>query len=162
MNPTRDCATLIKHYESLMLVAYPDPGTGGDPWTIGWGHTGPAVAKHAVWSISQANEALARDIATKAADVNRLLVDIEVQHYQFDALVSFAFNVGAGALARSTLLRKLLASDDVGAADEFLRWNRAGGRVMHGLTRRRTAERAMFRGYSVACAISAGERAPRI
>lgn len=63
---------------------------------------------------------------------------------QFSALVSFAFNVGCGALKRSTLLRKLNNNDVSGAANEFSRWNKGGGKVLNGLTRRRTAERELF------------------
>lgn len=63
---------------------------------------------------------------------------------QFDALVSFTYNLGARSLSTSTLLRKLNAGDYAGAADEFLRWNKAGGKVLTGLTRRREAERALF------------------
>jgi lysozyme len=67
-----------------------------------------------------------------------------INQNQFDALVSFVYNVGAGNFAKSTLLKKLNKADYKGAADEFLRWNKAGGKVLNGLTRRRDAERALF------------------
>ncbi|HAK9115445.1 TPA: lysozyme, partial [Salmonella enterica] len=76
-------------------------------------------------------------------DVSRL-VKVKLTQGQFDALVSFAYNLGARTLSSSTLLRKLNAGDYAGAADEFLRWNKAGGKVLNGLTRRREAERALF------------------
>ncbi|EBG9759466.1 lysozyme, partial [Salmonella enterica] len=76
-------------------------------------------------------------------DVSRL-VKVKLTQGQFDALVSFAYNLGARTLSTSTLLRKLNAGDYAGAADEFLRWNKAGGKVLNGLTRRREAERALF------------------
>jgi lysozyme len=67
-----------------------------------------------------------------------------INQNQFDALVSFVYNVGAGNFAKSTLLKKLNKADYQGASDEFLRWNKAGGKVLNGLTRRRDAERALF------------------
>ena len=72
------------------------------------------------------------------------LVKMKLSQNQFDALVSFAYNVGSRALSTSTLLKKLNAGDIKGAADEFLRWNKAGGKVLNGLPRRREAERALF------------------
>jgi lysozyme len=77
------------------------------------------------------------------AGVKRL-VKVPLAQGQFDALVSFSFNVGLGALGSSTLLRKLNAGDYRGAAAEFPRWNKAGGKVYEGLTRRRAAERSLF------------------
>ncbi|EAA7932780.1 lysozyme, partial [Salmonella enterica subsp. enterica] len=77
------------------------------------------------------------------SDVSRL-VKVRLTQGQFDALVSFAYNLGARTLSTSTLLRKLNAGDYAGAADEFLCWNKAGGKVLKGLTRRREAERALF------------------
>lgn len=72
------------------------------------------------------------------------MLKVGVTQCQFDALVSFCYNLGAKALSTSTLMRKLNAGDTFGAADEFLRWNKAGGKVLAGLTRRREAERALF------------------
>lgn len=77
------------------------------------------------------------------SDVSRL-VKVSLTQGQFDALVSFTYNLGARSLSTSTLLRKLNAGDYAGAADEFMRWNKAGGKVLNGLTRRREAERALF------------------
>lgn len=72
------------------------------------------------------------------------MAKVKLTQGQFDALVSFAYNVGSRALSTSTLLRKLNDGDVRGAADEFLRWNKAGGKALNGLTRRREAERALF------------------
>ena len=77
------------------------------------------------------------------SDVSNL-VKVKLTQGQFDALVSFAYNLGARALSTSTLLQKLNAGDYTGAADEFPRWNKAGGKVLPGLTWRREAERALF------------------
>lgn len=142
---------LIKSFEKLELIAYPDPGTGGAPWTIGWGHTGPEVVPGLVWTPAQADAAFDRDVAQFERDVTSL-VKVPVNQNQFDALVSFAFNTGsdidadtiAEGLGDSTLLKKLNAGDYDGAANEFLKWNKSGGRVMNGLTRRRNAERTLF------------------
>lgn len=134
--------SLIKSFEGLRLEAYPDPATGGDPWTIGYGHTGD-VEQGQVITEAEADELLRQDVAQFEICVNGAL-QVPVTQSQFDALVSFAFNVGCRNLRNSTLLRKLNASDDVGAAAEFARWNRAAGQVMAGLTRRREAERDLF------------------
>jgi len=72
------------------------------------------------------------------------LVKVKLSQSQFDALVSFAFNVGSGALKRSTLLRKLNAGNYVDAANEFHRWNKAKGKVLKGLSRRRASEAYLF------------------
>lgn len=142
---------LIKTSEGLELEAYPDPGSGGDPWTIGYGHTGPEVRKGLVWSDAQADKALRQDVAQFERDVTSL-VTVPVNQNQFDALVSFAFNVGsdidsddiAEGLGDSTLLKKLNAGDYTGAANEFPKWNKSGGKVLSGLTKRRNAERSLF------------------
>ncbi len=91
----------------------------------------------------QADSALISDLAQCERAVNRL-VKVTLTQNQFDALVSFVFNVGSGNLQSSTLLRKLNSGDYKGAADEFLRWNKAAGKVMNGLVARRTAEREFF------------------
>lgn len=142
MKPSAAAVDLIKRFESLSLSAYPDPATRGVPWTVGWGHTGPDVTRHTVWDQAEADVALERDIEESAKE----LYGLELTQNEFDALTSFVFNVGGDAFAKSTLRRKLLAGDHAGAADEFLRWNYAAGRVMRGLTRRRQAERALFSG----------------
>lgn len=142
---------LIKTYEGLELTAYPDPGTGGAPWTIGYGHTGPEVHAGLVWTQQQAEQALASDVAQFERDVTSL-VKVQINQNQFDALVSFAYNCGsdidaddiAEGLGDSTLLKKLNAGDYDGAANEFPKWNRSGGKVLSGLTKRRNAERSLF------------------
>lgn len=134
---------LIKEFEGLRLKAYPDPATGGEPWTIGVGHTG-GVRKGDVITEAQADALLRADLARFEAAVNKL-APVSTQD-QFDALVSLAFNVGEGNLTSSTLLRKHNAADYDGAATEFARWNKAAGKVMAGLTRRRAAEASLYRG----------------
>jgi lysozyme len=133
---------LIKAFEGLKLRAYPDPGTGGAPWTIGYGTT-EGVGPGMIITGSQAEILFRRELARVEREVNRL-VRVPIDQNMFDGLVSFSYNAGTGALRRSTLLKKLNAGDIRGAADQFLRWNRAGGRTMAGLTRRRRAERELF------------------
>lgn len=134
---------LVQEFEGCKLEAYPDPGTGGEPWTIGWGSTGPDIGPGTVWTQEEADARFLDDL-TKFGDGVDRLVRVPLTDNQFAALVSFAYNVGLGALAGSTLLRKLNAGDYEGAADQFPRWNKGGGRVLPGLVRRRAAERDLF------------------
>jgi len=139
--------SLIRQAEGLRLRAYPDPGTGGDPWTIGIGTTrypdGRKVRRGDTCTPQQADKYLAHDLQGFERDV-AAMVTVPLTGNQFSALVSFAYNVGAPALRSSTLLRLLNAGDYAGAANQFLRWNRAAGRVFPGLVRRRAAERDLF------------------
>lgn len=141
---------LIKRFEGCerrrpggLVEAYPDPGTGGAPWTIGWGATGPGIGPGTIWTQAQCDARLGADLARYAADVARALGCAPTTPNQFDALVSFHYNTGA--IARATLTRRHIAGDHAGAAAEFARWNRAGGRIMTGLVRRRAAEAALYR-----------------
>ena len=124
--------------------AYPDPGSGGDPWTIGWGSTGPGITRGTVWTQEECDVRLQRDLRRYADDVLRALgsaVDTTSQA-QFDALVSFHYNTGK--IATATLTRKHKAGDFTGAAREFDRWVYASGQLMKGLVRRRAAERELY------------------
>jgi lysozyme len=134
---------LIHSFESCKLTAYPDPGSvDGKPWTIGWGSTGPGIAKGVVWTQKQADERFAADLGRFEKAV-ALMAPVTTQS-QFDALVSFAYNVGLSALNDSTLLRLHNKGDYAGAKDQFARWNKNDGKVMNGLTRRRAAEAALY------------------
>ena len=135
---------LIKQFEGCKLTAYQD---SVGVWTIGYGWTKPVDGKpiRAGMTIKQetAERLLKTGLVSYESDVSRL-VKVGLTQGQFDALVSFTYNLGVRSLSTSTLLRKLNAGDYAGAADEFLRWNKAGGKVLNGLTRRREAERALF------------------
>lgn len=131
---------LVREFEGCRLDAYRCPA--GIP-TIGYGATGPDIRMGMKWTQEEADERLAEDLARFAEGVERLVL-VDLTDNQFAALVSFAYNVGLGALAGSTLLRKLNAGDYEGAADQFPRWNKGGGRVLPGLVRRRAAERDLF------------------
>ena len=130
---------LIKDFEGLRLSAYQD-SCGG--WTIGYGHTGGVEPGERITQ-SQAEELLRKDTGW-AQDAVRQQVHVPLTQRQFDALTSFTFNLGAGALQGSTLLAKLNAVDYAGAQAEFGRFVHAGGRVLQGLVRRRAAEADLF------------------
>lgn len=134
---------LIKHFEGLRLMAYSDPV---GVWTIGYGHTRTAVAGKTVTE-AEAEVLLREDLDRFERCVSQQ-VTVPLEQNEFDALVSFAFNLGCGALSRSTLLRLLNASDKRAAADELNRWVHAGGQRLAGLVRRREAERRLFLGYT--------------
>lgn len=144
LNPSNACTDLIKEFEGVRLKAYPDPATGGKPYTIGVGHTGPEVKLGLVWTMAQVDAALAADLVKFTLGVRALVIKVATTQHQFDALVSFAFNCGLANLKSSTLLRKHLAGDHAGAKLEFAKWNKAAGKVMAGLTRRRAAEAALY------------------
>jgi len=130
---------LIKEFEGFQANAYLCPAGA---WTIGWGHTTGVKAGDRV-TVEQAEWFLRQDLRQFEDAVNQL-VTVTLTQGQFDALVSFAFNVGVGAFQTSTLLRVLNQDKYQEAADQFLRWNRAGDQVLEGLTRRRQAERKLF------------------
>ncbi|MFV8984079.1 lysozyme [Serratia fonticola] len=133
---------LIKGFEKLELKAYPDPGTGGKPWTVGWGHTkGVKPGDHI--TLAQAEAFLAEDLSVFESAVNAAIKRPMTQN-QFDALVSLVFNIGGANFASSTLVKKFNAGDIQGAADQFPRWKNASGKEMKGLVRRRAAERELF------------------
>lgn len=130
---------LIKQFEGLRLQAYP---CSAGVWTIGYGHTA-GVQSGDVITAPQADAFLRDDVTLSERIVNKY-VSVSLTQYQFDALVSFTFNLGSGDLRASTLLKKLNAGDTAGAAGEFLRWVNAGGKKRPGLIRRREAEKALF------------------
>ena len=138
---------LIKSFEGCRLKSYPDPATGGEPYTVGYGHTTaagpPAVRRGLTITDQEATDILKADLAKFEAAVSKALTKTPTPN-QFAAMVSLCFNIGPGAFAKSSVVRKFNASDVAGAANSFLLWNRAAGKVMAGLTRRREAERKLF------------------
>lgn len=138
---TTEEARLVAEFEGCRLEAYICPA---GVLTIGYGHTGDDVFPGQVISQEEAVELLDQDLNKFRQAVVRL-VDVSLTENQFAALVSFTFNVGVGALQKSTLLRKLNAGDYEGAANEFKRWNKGGGQILRGLVRRREAEEKLFR-----------------
>lgn len=135
---------MIKRFEGLELDAYQDIA---GIWTIGYGHTGPDVQPGMKISEHDAEELLKQDLRPAEDDVKRL-VRVALNQNEFDALISFVYNVGAGGFGKSTARRRLNSGDRVGAAEAITWWNKAtvAGvlREVTGLTRRRAAERALF------------------
>ena len=140
MTPSPDALDLIRHFEGCRLVAYQD---SVGVWTIGYGHTGTDVRPGMQIGQAEAEGFLAVDAGTAGRAVERL-VKVPLRQCEFDALVSFTFNLGARALEGSTLLRLLNAGSRWAAADEFPKWILAGGKILPGLVTRRAAERALF------------------
>lgn len=143
----RETIEHVKRWEGLRLTAYPDPGSrNGEPWTIGYGHTSDGhmkVYRGLTITPAQAEEALAYDLNETAAAIEKL-VKVELSDNQFGALVSFAFNVGANAFARSTLLKKLNAGDYAAVPQQMARWIYNDGKPMQGLINRRAAEAGLW------------------
>lgn len=156
MKTSKNGIDLITHYEGgIQQHAYPDPRTNGEPYTIGIGHTGSVdgvkVHPGMVITPAKATQILQQDLAKFEADVTQL-VKVVLTQGQFDALVSFAFNVGpdmnhngiAEGLGDSTLLKYVNSKQFGLAAAEFIEWNKSKGKVMNGLTCRRMSERDLF------------------
>lgn len=154
MEPSSACTDNIKEFETCAkrqsdgtVKAYPDPGTGGAPWTIGWGSTGADIKRGTVWTQAQCDARFAHDVAGFAQSVTRALGGAATTQHQFDALVSFAYNVRGWEA--STLLKLHKKGDFVGAQLQFSRWvfgrdeNNRPTRL-GGLVRRRDAEAALY------------------
>lgn len=132
--------SLTEQFEGCRLSAYQDQV---GVWTIGYGHTGPDVTPDLTVTLGQAEALLAQDVEGAAACVNNV-VAIQLNQNEFDAIVDFVFNLGAGAFTGSTLLRDLNGGDFAAAAAQFDCWDHAGGAVVAGLLRRRQAETDLF------------------
>ena len=140
MRLSQDGLNMVKKYEGLFTKAYVCPA---GVLTIGYGHTGPDVKPGQRITEAQAEQLLRQDMGKFEAAVKRQ-VKVPLTQGQFDALTSFTFNCGEGALKKSTLLKKLNAGDHAGAQAEFQKWNKGGGRVLPGLVKRRAEEAQMF------------------
>ena len=130
---------LIKHFEGCELEAYKCPA---GVWTIGYGHI-KGVKEGMTITESQAEEMLKSELNEYEGYINNL-VTVELNQNQFDAMVSWVYNLGGGNLKASTLLKVLNSGDYDGVPAQMLRWNKAGGKVLEGLTRRRQAEADLF------------------
>lgn len=146
MKASEDAYNLITAFEGFSSVPYLCPS---GKLTIGWGHVIRDGEKFSIpLSDYEATLLLEKDVEKAEKAVNRLIT-IPLEQHEFDALVSFTFNVGVLALQRSTLRQKLNRDEDrEEVADEFLRWVYAGGRKLRGLVRRRMAERNLFLGVA--------------
>ena len=145
MIPSQNCINMIKMFEGFRAKPYKCPA--GVP-TIGYGSTfysnGKKVTlKDKLITEQDATNLLTTVVTNFSSGVSKLL-KVQVTQNQFDALVDFAYNVGIGNLKSSTLLKKVNAKNFSGAALEFIKWNKADGKVLPGLTKRRTAEKDLF------------------
>jgi lysozyme len=132
---------LVKHFEGLYLRAYLCPA--GVP-TIGWGSTGTDVRLGMVWTAEQCEERLIRDLAQCEKDALLYSPSLALDDRARSAVISFIYNLGAGAYRGSTLRKRINAGDMAGARQQIVRWNKAAGKVLNGLTRRRQAEAALL------------------
>jgi GH24 family phage-related lysozyme (muramidase) len=148
MQLTPEGWTLLKTWEGCRLSGYPDPASGGAPWTIGYGHTGPDVVPGLTITQQQADALLQTDAAVAASAVKRLLPGVALLPHQRDALISFCFNVGIGALETSTLRKRLIAGEAPAMviSQELPRWSKGPNGPVEGLKRRRAAEVAHANG----------------
>ena len=148
---TQAGANLIQHFEGCLKKAgshYVPYKCPANVLTIGWGHTNHHGRKFDAatrWTSEECHAAFLEDMEGFEAAVRRL-VKVPLNANRFDALVSFTYNVGEGNLAKSTLLKKVNAGDHAGAAKEFHKWNKAGGKTLAGLTRRRASESLLYQG----------------
>jgi len=140
MKMTDEGIKLIENFESLQLKAYKCPA---GIWTIGYGHTS-GVTQGMTCTQAQAEQFLMQDLGTAENAVCKY-VKLQINDNQFSALVSFTFNCGAGNLQSSTLLKKVnINPADATIRNEFMKWNKGGGKVLAGLTRRRQAEADLY------------------
>ena len=134
----------IKEYEGCRLMAYRCPA---GVLTIGYGHTGADVSEGMTITREEADGLFDRDIERFEGQLRSVVGPVNLRQCQWDAVVSIAYNIGVGALSRSTLLRKIRSNpDNPSIRDEFRRWNRAGGRELAGLTKRREWEARRYFG----------------
>lgn len=127
--------------------AYPDPGTGGKPWTIGWGCTGPDITPDTVWTKETAEAELLKHLEYFYAGLLKLSPKLKTATpHRAAAVISFAYNCGLGNYRISTFKKRIDAEDWIGASVEIQKWNKAAGRVLPGLTRRRQAEALLLQG----------------
>ena len=131
---------LIQEFEGCKLTSYLD---SVGVCTVGWGSTGEDVTPGLTITQEEADNRLRKHLDGVERQISRL-VTVPLTQGEFDALCSFCYNLGAGALERSTLLKKLNASDYNGAVAEFQKWDKAGGKSLLGLKRRRLAEAKRF------------------
>jgi len=164
---TFDDTKLIRDSEGHSLTAYPDPATKNDPikkghpWTISYGITGAWVKPGVVITQAESELRFMELIKVFCKDLDACLT-VELGKNQYIAVLSLLWNIGKGNFAKSTLLKKLNAKDFAAAALEFVKWNKANGAVMNGLTTRRAKEAALFSTPSQAPKLSKSLTAPAV
>lgn len=145
---TKTCLDLIKKWEGLELKAYPDPGTKAEPYTIGYGSTryadGSKVKLGDVITMQEAERLLSIDLERRLSAI-RPWLPVTINQNQIDAVLSFVYNCGIGAFEKSTMRKKIWRNpNDPTIRAEFMRWVRAGGKVMKGLVNRRKDEADLY------------------
>lgn len=153
MTPSQACFNLCETSEGYAKLlpggdceAYPDPASGGKPYTIGFGSTGPDIHLGLAWTRVQAIQRMQDDMARIAASVTAIIGNSPITQGQFDAFCDFSYNEGTHALATSTLMVLHKMGNYAEAVLQFGRWDIAAGKIMAGLETRRAAEAAMYRG----------------
>ena len=139
MKASEKAYNLVKSFEGCRLMPYLCPA---GVWTVGWGSTTDVTPGELI-TMAQAEDRLKNDAFAAEQCVNDA-VNVPLNQNEFDALVSFVFNLGCGNFRKSTLLKMLNDSDYEGAGMEFRRWDKGGGKVLPGLVRRRLAEQRLF------------------
>lgn len=147
MTPSSKCSALVEKSEGDVLKAYPDPATGGAPWTIGYGHTGPEVHPGMRITQQEADAYLEQDLCRVGQQISKV-VHVELSQDEFDALVCFVYNIGIGNFMNSTMLRLLNMGKFDEASNEFEKWTKGAGKVMPGLVARRHNEKDLFNGVA--------------
>lgn len=136
--------SLIKSFEKLELEAYHGEADPDDVWTIGWGHTGPEVKPGMTITAAEADALFDQDVADFVAAVNRATNEDITTQSQFDALVSFTYNLGVGNLQASSVLRLHNSNQPMEAARVFTQWISSAGQKRRGLLLRRLAEASLY------------------
>ena len=142
MQISQEGLDIIKKFEGLELKAYQ---CAAGVWTIGYGYI-KGVQEGDVWSEEKADHMLMKELAEEYEGYVNDYVKVPMNQCQFDALCSFVYNLGGNALKSSTLLTVLNSGDYNGVPEQIMRWNKAGGKVLAGLVRRRECEAEMFKG----------------
>jgi len=142
MNTSQNGIDLIKHFEGCELEAYKCPA---GVWTIGYGHI-KGVQEGDVITEQQAHDMLVEELDEYENYINTL-VTVPLNQNQYDALVSWVYNLGSSNLNSSTLLKVLNTGNYAEVPEQIMRWNKAGGKVLEGLTRRRQEEANLFSGH---------------
>lgn len=148
MSAYDNAAAVVRKWEGCRLSAYPDPASGGDPWTIGFGATGPGIRRGTVWTQQQADQRLEQDVKRFVDGVRRML-KLPATDKQLGAMASLAFNIGLKRFEGSTLLRLFNEGKPEAAGKQFGVWTLASGKRMQGLVNRRADEAKLFAGGEV-------------
>lgn len=141
MNGVQVGLGLIKECEECRLVAYKPLAT--DPWTIGWGATGPMIGQGTRWTQEEADADLNNRVNTLASEVRECII-VPMTDNQLGAMLDLAYNIGINAFKNSTLVRLFNGGNTQGAAEQFLVWDESAGAYVQGLENRREAEQNVF------------------